>query len=108
MEEWFLNYGVDGFRIQRSHLPGGLADFIELVIPEFRERGLFRTEYDGTTLRDHLGLSRPRGRYAWYAACDVHCLKEKPASKPFHLAWFANLTQGDRSYRRPGGDPDVA
>jgi alkanesulfonate monooxygenase len=64
MEAWFINYGVDGFLIQPSHLPGGLADFIELVIPELQERGLFRTEYEGATLRDHLGLSRPRSRYA--------------------------------------------
>lgn len=64
MAEWFLNYGVDGFLIQPSHLPGGLSDFIELVIPELRERGLFRTEYEGPTLRDNLGLPRPRNRYA--------------------------------------------
>jgi alkanesulfonate monooxygenase len=64
MQEWFVNRGVDGFLIQPSHLPGGLQDFIDLVIPELRERGLFRTEYNGTTLRDHLGLPRPRSRYA--------------------------------------------
>lgn len=64
MEEWFVNYGVDGFLIQPSHLPGGLEDFIALVIPELQERGLFRTEYEGTMLRDHLGLPRPRSRYA--------------------------------------------
>jgi alkanesulfonate monooxygenase len=64
MEEWFVNYGVDGFLVHPSHLPGGLSDFIELVIPELQERGLFRTEYEGTTLRDHLGLARPRSRYA--------------------------------------------
>ncbi len=64
MQEWFDNRGVDGFLIQPSHLPGGLQDFIDLVIPELRERGLFRTEYNGTTLRDHLGLPRPRSRYA--------------------------------------------
>jgi N-acetyl-S-(2-succino)cysteine monooxygenase len=64
MQEWFVNRGVDGFLIQPSHLPGGLQDFIDLVIPELRERGLFRTEYNGTTLRDHLELPRPRSRYA--------------------------------------------
>ena len=64
MEEWFVNYGVDGFLIQPSHLPGGLADFIEMVIPELQERGLFRSEYEGPTLRDNLGLPRPRNRYA--------------------------------------------
>lgn len=64
MEEWFINYGVDGFLIQPSHLPGGLRDFIELVIPVLQERGLFRTEYEGPMLRDNLGLPRPRNRYA--------------------------------------------
>jgi alkanesulfonate monooxygenase len=64
MEEWFVNHGVDGFLIQPSHLPGGLRDFVELVIPELQQRGLFRTEYTGSTLRDHLGLPRPRSRYA--------------------------------------------
>ena len=64
MQEWFVNRGVDGFLIQPSHLPGGLRDFIDLVIPELRERSLFRTEYNGTTLRDHLGLPRPPSRYA--------------------------------------------
>ena len=64
MEEWFVNRGVDGFLIQPSHLPGGLQDFIALVIPELRNRGLFRTEYEGPMLRDQLGLPRPRSRYA--------------------------------------------
>jgi N-acetyl-S-(2-succino)cysteine monooxygenase len=43
-------------------LPGGLDDFIELVLPELRRRGLFREQYTGTTLREHLGLARPAGR----------------------------------------------
>jgi hypothetical protein len=45
-------------------MPGGLADFIELVVPELRRRGLFRTEYEGTTLRENLGLKRPANRFA--------------------------------------------
>jgi N-acetyl-S-(2-succino)cysteine monooxygenase len=40
-------------------LPGGLQEFVNLVVPELQRRGLFRTEYAGTTLRDHLGLARP-------------------------------------------------
>jgi alkanesulfonate monooxygenase len=64
MEEWFLGYGVDGFLIQPSHLPGGLEDFIAMVIPELQARQLFRTEYEGTTLRENLGLPRPVNRYA--------------------------------------------
>lgn len=59
LQERFENYGADGFNIMAPILPGGLADFIELVVPELRRRGLFRSEYAGATLRDHLGLARP-------------------------------------------------
>jgi inactivated superfamily I helicase len=45
------------------YLPGALNDFVELVIPELQRRGLFRTEYTGRTLREHLGLPRPASRY---------------------------------------------
>lgn len=41
------------------YLPGGLEDFVDLVVPELQHRGLFGTKYEGTTLRDHLGLARP-------------------------------------------------
>ena len=58
MEERFQAYGADGFNIMPPTLPGGLDDFIELVLPELRKRGLFRDDYDGQTLRSHLG-SRP-------------------------------------------------
>jgi N-acetyl-S-(2-succino)cysteine monooxygenase len=68
MEEWFLKEGVDGFLIQPPYLPGGLKTFVELVIPELQRRDLFRTEYEGRTLRDRLGLPRPVSRYAVPAA----------------------------------------
>jgi N-acetyl-S-(2-succino)cysteine monooxygenase len=45
-------------------LPGSLTDFVDLVIPELQRRGLFRTEYEGMTLRQNLGLPRPASRYA--------------------------------------------
>jgi len=64
MEEWFLSEGVDGFLVQPPYLPGGLKDFVDLVIPELQRRGLFRTEYQGRTLRENLGLPRPASRYA--------------------------------------------
>jgi len=64
MEEWFRAEGVDGFLIQPAHLPGGLNDFVDLVIPELVRRGLFRSEYEGRTLRENLGLPRPESRYA--------------------------------------------
>lgn len=59
LEERFLNGAADGFNVMGPVLPGGLDDFIELVLPELRKRGLFRTEYEGTTLRENLGLKRP-------------------------------------------------
>jgi alkanesulfonate monooxygenase len=64
MEQWFRGYGVDGFLVHPSHLPGGLDDFVELVVPELQSRGLFRTEYEGATLRENMGLDRPKSRYA--------------------------------------------
>jgi alkanesulfonate monooxygenase len=64
MQEWFDGYGVDGFLFHAATLPGGLDDFVNMVVPELQERGLFRVEYEGTTLRENLGLPRPASRYA--------------------------------------------
>nr|WP_245994086.1 hypothetical protein [Tengunoibacter tsumagoiensis] len=63
LEEWFSNDAADGFNIMPPHLPGGLDDFVELVVPELRRRGLFRTEYEGRTLRENLGLARPENQF---------------------------------------------
>jgi N-acetyl-S-(2-succino)cysteine monooxygenase len=63
MEKWFTGHGVDGFLVHPPYLPGGLDDFVDLVIPELQSRGLFRSEYEGATLRDNLGLARPPSRY---------------------------------------------
>ncbi|MBD2870556.1 LLM class flavin-dependent oxidoreductase [Paenibacillus arenilitoris] len=62
MERWFKGEAADGFNLMPSHMPGGLADFVDKVIPELQNRGLFRSEYEGYTLRDHYGLPRPAGR----------------------------------------------
>jgi hypothetical protein len=59
MQEWFENGACDGFNITPAHLPGGCDDFVELVVPELQRRGLFRTEYEGKTLRENLALKRP-------------------------------------------------
>ncbi|MGW3472868.1 LLM class flavin-dependent oxidoreductase [Saccharopolyspora sp. NPDC000995] len=59
LEQWFTGGAADGFNIMPAALPGGLDDFVDLVVPELRRRGLFRTEYTGTTLREHYGLARP-------------------------------------------------
>ncbi len=57
-QEWFEKGGADGFNIMPAMLPNGLQDFVDLVVPELQRRGLYRTAYQGTMLRDHLGLPR--------------------------------------------------
>ncbi|TXS47844.1 LLM class flavin-dependent oxidoreductase [Streptomyces sp. t39] len=64
LQEWFTSGAADGFNIMPPHLPGGLEDFVDHVVPLLQRRGLFRTEYTGRTLRDHYGLERPAGRTA--------------------------------------------
>ena len=63
MQQWLEQRGSDGFTVNFPYLPGGLDDFCEKVVPELQRRGIFRTEYKGTTLRDHLGLPRPENRF---------------------------------------------
>jgi alkanesulfonate monooxygenase SsuD/methylene tetrahydromethanopterin reductase-like flavin-dependent oxidoreductase (luciferase family) len=62
--EWFEAGAADGFNIMFPELLGSVDDFVDCVVPELQRRGLFRTEYEGTTLRDHLGLARPANRFA--------------------------------------------
>ncbi|WNR43652.1 LLM class flavin-dependent oxidoreductase [Paenibacillus roseipurpureus] len=64
LEEWFLHGGADGFNVMPPYLPAGIEEFAQFVIPELQRRGLFRTEYSGSTLRGHLGLARPLNQYA--------------------------------------------
>ncbi|MDM0066446.1 LLM class flavin-dependent oxidoreductase [Variovorax sp. J31P207] len=59
LEHWFSTGAADGFNVLAPTLPHDLKDFAELVIPELQRRGLFRTAYEGRTLREHLGLARP-------------------------------------------------
>ena len=63
MEQWFVEEAADGFNVMPPYLSGALDEFVELVIPELQRRGLFRAEYTGKTLREHLGLPRPPSRY---------------------------------------------
>ena len=58
MEEWFHSPACDGFVVGPTHQPGAFEDFVEFVVPELQKRGVFRKEYSGSTLRDHLGLDR--------------------------------------------------
>ncbi|WP_167100248.1 NtaA/DmoA family FMN-dependent monooxygenase [Mycobacterium sp. DL592] len=62
IEAWFVGRAADGFVLADSGLPGQLDDFVEQVVPVLRKRGLFRHEYSGPTLRDHLGLAVPARR----------------------------------------------
>ena len=63
IEDWFETRAADGFVLQGSGLPGQFENFVGQVVPLLRKRGLFRHEYAGRTLRDHLGLTAPVNRY---------------------------------------------
>jgi FMN-dependent oxidoreductase (nitrilotriacetate monooxygenase family) len=71
LEEWFTTGACDGFMLTFSLLPGGMRNFVEQVVPELQRRGLFRTAYEGTTLREHLGLRRPANRHVMAAPQDA-------------------------------------
>lgn len=64
MQDWFENGAADGFNVMPPLLPQSLDEFVDLVVPELQRRGLFRTAYEGRTLRENLGLERPTSRYA--------------------------------------------
>lgn len=64
IEDWFTQGAADGFNIMPPVLPKALTDFVDQVVPILQKRGLFRTEYEGRTLRENLGLARPANRLA--------------------------------------------
>jgi FMN-dependent oxidoreductase (nitrilotriacetate monooxygenase family) len=64
LELWFRSGAADGFNVMPPFLPGGLADFVDHVVPELQRRGLFRTEYTARTLRGHYGLPEPANPHA--------------------------------------------
>lgn len=63
MQAWLEQEGSDGFNVMFPWLPGGLDDFVDQVVPELQGRGIFRREYEGSTLRENLGLPRPGNQY---------------------------------------------
>jgi alkanesulfonate monooxygenase SsuD/methylene tetrahydromethanopterin reductase-like flavin-dependent oxidoreductase (luciferase family) len=63
MQQWLETEACDGFNIMFPTVPSGLDDFVDMVVPELQRRGIFRTAYEGTTLRDHLGLPRPANHF---------------------------------------------
>lgn len=63
LESWFREGGADGFSLSPNYLPGALEDFVDQVIPILQKRGLFRTDYEGETLRENLGLEKPQNAF---------------------------------------------
>ena len=59
LESWFLEGAADGFNVLPSDMPGAVNTLVDKLVPELQRRGLFHTEYEGTTLRENLGLGRP-------------------------------------------------
>ncbi|WP_063010984.1 LLM class flavin-dependent oxidoreductase [Nocardia kruczakiae] len=64
IQEWFTDGAADGFNVMPAALPSGLERFVDEVVPILQERGLFRTEYEASTLRGHYGLARPENRFS--------------------------------------------
>ncbi|GLF91807.1 putative monooxygenase YxeK [Bacillus safensis] len=63
METWLTEEAADGFNVMPPLLPEGLDVFVDRVVPILQERGLFKTDYTGQTLRENLGLTEPKNRY---------------------------------------------
>ncbi|WP_174285284.1 LLM class flavin-dependent oxidoreductase [Sphingomonas bacterium] len=63
LQDWYTHGAADGFVISPPFLPGGLDDFVDQVVPVLQARGVFRTRYEGRTLRENLGLARPANRF---------------------------------------------
>ncbi|OAP56565.1 alkanesulfonate monooxygenase [Fonsecaea erecta] len=63
MQQWLDEEACDGFTVVLPFLPQGLDDVTQLLVPELQRRGIFRKDYKGTTLREHLGLPRPKNRF---------------------------------------------
>jgi FMN-dependent oxidoreductase (nitrilotriacetate monooxygenase family) len=64
LEEWFRAGAADGFNIMPDAFPSGVEIFVDEVVPILRKRGLFRHEYTGSTLREHLGLPYPENQFS--------------------------------------------
>jgi alkanesulfonate monooxygenase SsuD/methylene tetrahydromethanopterin reductase-like flavin-dependent oxidoreductase (luciferase family) len=64
MQAWLEAGACDGFNLLFAHYPKPLEEFVDLVVPELQRRGIFRTEYEGTTLRANLGVPVPENRFA--------------------------------------------
>ena len=56
MERWFNEGIADGFNLMPPVFPNSLQDFVDDIIPELQKRGLYRTEYEGKTFRENIGI----------------------------------------------------
>jgi FMN-dependent oxidoreductase (nitrilotriacetate monooxygenase family) len=63
IEDWFTDGAADGFNLMPPLLPKMLDVFVDEVVPLLQKRGLFRTAYEGETLRSHYGLARPQSQF---------------------------------------------
>jgi hypothetical protein len=82
IQDWLDNGAADGFNVMPAALPSGLETFVDQVIPILVQRGLFRAEYTGATLREHYGIPRPESQYAAGAAARGQAAPEYPATVP--------------------------
>lgn len=64
MLDWVEHDAADGFNLVPPYLPEGLTEFVDHVVPLLQKRGVFRSEYEGTTLREHYGLARPESQFS--------------------------------------------
>ncbi|MFP3588985.1 LLM class flavin-dependent oxidoreductase, partial [Paraburkholderia sp. SIMBA_055] len=65
IEDWIESRAADGFNVMPPILPAQLDIFVDHVVPILQKRGIFRTDYEGATLREHLGLARPDNAQLW-------------------------------------------
>ena len=63
LQAWWEAHGADGFNVLPPVLPASLVDFVEHVVPLLQQRGVFRRDYSGHTLREHYGLPRPENMH---------------------------------------------
>ena len=81
MQEWFESGACDGYMLSGAVLPQGFNDFVDLVLPILKERGLFRTEYEADTLRGNLGLPKPENRYTAARKAGTSCEVPSPPGR---------------------------
>jgi hypothetical protein len=85
MNDYIQQRAADGFILVPHLTPGGLDEFVDRVVPELQERGVYRSEYPGTTLRDNLGLAGYRPEAAWRAGREAAVADAPVSREPAHV-----------------------